>query len=96
MQRLRGGCGNGSTDESTCFFYLTLKSGDSAAIRNMFSQLRAQAARLIKEAVEIAWFMRGGLQYHDIMHLTPQERDTIRDFINEHMESIKKHPFPVY
>ena len=62
----------------------------------MFGRLRAEAKRLVREAVELAWFMRGSLQYHNIMDMTPLERDVVKDFIKDHMENVKDHSFPVY
>jgi len=62
----------------------------------MFTRLRAQARNLIKEAIHIAWSMRGGIQYHDVWEMTPNERDVARDYVKEHLEQVKDHPFPIY
>jgi len=75
---------------------VTLKSGNAEAIQRMFSRMRAEARSLLEEAVQLAWFMRGSVQYEDIKNMTPIERDIVKEFITNHMEQIKKHQFPVY
>jgi len=51
---------------------------------------------IVNSVVELTWYMRGGLQYHDALNLTPGERDTMRAFIDRRMEHIKDNSFPVY
>ena len=41
---------------------------------------------LIKSAVHIAYFMRGSVQYDDVLEKTYYERSTMIDFINERMQ----------
>lgn len=84
------------SNESSCFFYLTLKSKDVDAIQSMFSRLRAEAKILLNEAIQLAWFMRGSIQYKEFLDMTPLERDLVKDFISNHMEKIKDHPYPQY
>jgi hypothetical protein len=62
----------------------------------MFARLRADAKGLIKEAVQLCWYMRGSIQYRDILDMIPMERDIIKEHIKEHMENIKGHQFPIY
>lgn len=50
----------------------------------------------MKEAIELAWYMRGSIQYKDFLEMTPAEKEIARDFIKDHMKSVEKHPFPVY
>lgn len=83
-------------NEPTSFFYLTLKTGDAEAIRKMFARLRADAKAMLKEAVELSWYMRGSIQYDKFFDMTPMERDAVKDFITSHMENVKDHAFPVY
>jgi len=51
---------------------------------------------IVNSVVELTWYMRGGLQYHDALNLTPGERDSMRAFIDRRMEHIKDNSFPVY
>lgn len=62
----------------------------------MFSQLNAAAKSIIKNVVEIVYYMRGSVQYDDIMWRTPVEKQIMEEFIRERLESESKKPYPVY
>lgn len=58
--------------------------------------MRLEISGIVNSVVELSWYMRGGLQYHDALNLTPGERDIMRSFIDRRMEKLKDHSFPVY
>jgi hypothetical protein len=62
----------------------------------MFNGLRGEAKAILKSCVQLCWYMRGSIQYHDILEMSPAEREIVKDFVEEHMDAIKKHPYPVY
>jgi hypothetical protein len=43
-----------------------------------------------KEALKMAWYMRGGLSYEHALQLSVQERALISGLINENLETTKK------
>lgn len=45
---------------------------------------------------KLAYFMRGGATYGEIMLMTAGERDNIATLIEERLEAEKKNPYPVY
>lgn len=51
---------------------------------------------IIHNIVELAWYLRGGMSYHDLMNTSFIERQIISDFITTRMEKIKDHHYPVY
>jgi hypothetical protein len=59
-------------------------------------QLQSETAKIVNGIVELTWYMRGGLQYHDAMSLTPGEKDIMRSFLDHRMEKLKDSTFPVY
>lgn len=73
-----------------------LKSGDKELIQRTFSRLRAETKNILDEVVNLTWYMRGGIQYQDMMMITVNERGIIQEFIENRMESIKGHMNPVY
>ena len=73
-----------------------LKSGDNELIRKTFNKLNAEAKNIVSNIVELCWYMRGGIQYHDMLMMTYFERQTVQDFISKRMKQIEKHSFPVY
>lgn len=52
----------------------------------MFDRLQNSAEMLIREITQIAYFMRGGITYDDLMFRTPAERDIISDVLRERIE----------
>ncbi len=54
-----------------------------------------EAGNLVKQVVSIVYFMRGSIQYDDMMFRTPAERDVFEEFIKERMELQKKIPYPI-
>lgn len=52
--------------------------------------------RLIKSIVQLVYFMRGSIQYRDMMDMSLIERDIINEFIESRLESESKKMYPVY
>lgn len=73
-----------------------LKSGSTADIQHMFTRLSKEASDLIKTLVQLSWFMRGAISYHEMLQMTFMEREIVREWIEERLESEKKNPNPVY
>lgn len=67
-----------------------LRSGDQDEIVKMFNQLRAQARMIVKQLVQLTFYMRGGIQYSDLLlNRTRAERDIIEEVVRENLESQK-------
>ncbi|TFG97008.1 hypothetical protein E4H12_09715 [Candidatus Thorarchaeota archaeon] len=62
----------------------------------MFGRLQADSRALIKEVVQLVYFMRGGVTYEEMMRRTPGERSEISDFIEKRLEDESKKMNPVY
>ena len=73
-----------------------LKQGSPADIRNMFNQMRMDVRGLLKEIISLVYYMRGSIQYEDMIMRAPVERELIGEFINDRFEQEKKNPHPVY
>jgi len=59
-------------------------------------RLSSQAKNLTESIAQIAWYMRGGVQYKDAKNLTPYEREMIVGQIKKRLESQKGSMNPVY
>lgn len=70
--------------------------GESSRIAEMINSLARDVRNLLKQAVEIAWFSRGSIQYSQALCMSPIERDITVEFVNSRIESQKKSQFPVY
>lgn len=73
-----------------------LKRGDPVEIRNMFNRMRTEVRSLLKEVISLVYFMRGAIQYDDMIMRSPVERELIGEFINDRFEHEKNNPHPIY
>ena len=62
----------------------------------MINSMARDTRSLLRQAVEIAWFSRGSIQYESALAMSPLERDIAIEFVNERLEAQKKSPHPVY
>lgn len=49
-----------------------------------------------KSALVMAWHLRGGATYEDILNMSIDERKIINDIIEDHMETTKKTSLPYF
>ena len=47
-------------------------------------------------ALKMSWFMRGGIQYEDILNLSIQEREAINKIIEDNLDTTKKSNMPFF
>jgi hypothetical protein len=73
-----------------------LKQGKPEDIRNMFIRMRKETRDLLNEVVQLVYFMRGSIQYDDMLMRTPGEREIIADFIKSRLEQENEKMYPVY
>ena len=59
-------------------------------------KMSSQAKNLTESIAQIAFYMRGGVQYEDAKYLTPYERDLFIEQIKKRLESQKGSLNPVY
>jgi hypothetical protein len=62
----------------------------------MRARLLREHDAILSSCAEIAFFMRGAIQYKDTFELTPNERTLINKFISKRLEVESKKPNPVY
>jgi hypothetical protein len=49
-----------------------------------------------KSALAMAWHLRGGASYQDILNMSNAERKYINEIIEDHMETVKKTNLPYF
>ncbi len=62
----------------------------------MFNMLKNASKGILQEVIELVYFMRGSIQYDDMMYRTPGERGLISDFIEQRLKSESKKSNPIY
>ena len=49
-----------------------------------------------REALQMAWYMRGGISYDQALQLSVKERTIISELIKENLETTKKSGLPFF
>ena len=49
-----------------------------------------------KEAMKMAWYMRGGISYEQVLQLSVSERKIIGDIVADNMETTQKSGLPFF
>lgn len=62
----------------------------------MFDTLQNDARAIVKNAIELVYFMRGAVSYTEMKTLTPGEREVIAEFIKDRLEHESKKMNPIY
>lgn len=58
--------------------------------------MAAEQRALVSQTIEQTYYMRGAIQYHDMLNMTHVERTMIREFIMERLKDQNGRAFPVY
>jgi len=58
--------------------------------------MEKEANQLRQEALKLAWYMRGGITYEQILQLSYTERNFIADIISDNLETTKKTNLPFF
>ena len=63
----------------------------------MFLTLQDEAKMIIRNVIDLAYFMRGAMTYESILlTMSYAERQLVADFLKERLEQESKSPHPVY
>ena len=65
-------------------------------IANIVEEYEGDVKQIKSESLKLVWYMRGGLSYTEVMHMTSDERKLISDLIKENLETTKKTKMPFY
>lgn len=65
-------------------------SGDSSRITDMINSFGQDVRNLLKQAVDIAWYSRGSIQYETALAMSPLERDIATELVNKRIEAQQK------
>ena len=78
------------------FFRSRLLALDSDRIGKMLEAMDKESDEIRREALRMAWYMRGGLTYDQAMALGVSERKMINNLIKENLETTKKSGLPFF
>jgi hypothetical protein len=58
--------------------------------------MEKETTEIRREALKMAWYMRGGISYDHALQLSTTERSLINDIIKENLETTKKTQLPFF
>jgi hypothetical protein len=62
----------------------------------MVDQMDKETVNIRREAIQLSWYMRGGLTYDQALQLSVSERTLISELIKENLETTKKSGLPFF
>jgi hypothetical protein len=62
----------------------------------MVDQMDKETVDIRREALQLSWYMRGGVTYDQALQLSVSERTLISELIKENLETTKKSGLPFF
>jgi hypothetical protein len=62
----------------------------------MVDQMEKESNSIRQEALQMTWYMRGGVSYDQALQLSVTERQLISKLIKENLETTKKSGLPFF
>jgi hypothetical protein len=69
---------------------------NSEQIKKLIDGYEKECSDIKKSALTMAWYMRGGASYLDILNMSTQERIQINELIEHNLETTKKSQLPFF
>jgi len=69
---------------------------DSDQISKIVDQMDQECNEIRQEALQLSWYMRGGLSYEHALQLSVAERQLINKLIKTNLETTKKSGLPFF
>lgn len=69
---------------------------DNSEIEEFVESYEKECNSLRKNALQLTWYMRGGITYDDAMMLSAGEREMINKLIEDNLETTKKSGLPFF
>jgi len=78
------------------FFRGRLLTSNSEEISAMIERMDKEADSIRQQSLKMAWYMRGGATYNDIMQMSFQERSLVSELIKDNLETTKNSKLPFF
>jgi len=62
----------------------------------MVDRMDKETVDIRREALQLSWYMRGGITYDQALQLSVSERTLISELIKENLETTKKSGLPFF
>ncbi|MGZ8924648.1 MAG: hypothetical protein ACXW2E_02070 [Nitrososphaeraceae archaeon] len=58
--------------------------------------MNKERRRILRSIIQLVYFMRGSIQYKDMLNMSLVEREEVGDFIEKRIEQESKKMYPIY
>jgi hypothetical protein len=69
---------------------------DSDQIASLVENMEKESNGIRQEALQMTWYMRGGINYDQALQLSVSERQLISKLIKDNLETTKKSGLPFF
>jgi len=69
---------------------------DSEGIKKLVDGYEKAVDDIKKNAMTLAWYMRGGVTYEDVLNMSATERDQLKSLVDHNLEITKKSGLPFF
>jgi hypothetical protein len=78
------------------FFRLRLLNLDPSEMEKLSDEMEKERKEIFFNAQRISWYMRGGINFTDIMNMSSDEIENLNKIIDENLETTKKSKLPFF
>ena len=78
------------------FFRTRLLISNSEQIAKLVDNMEKESNSIRQEALQLSWYMRGGLNYDQALQLSVGERKIINEIVKGNLETTKKSGLPFF
>ena len=78
------------------FFRRRLLTASADEINGMIDSMEKEANSIREEGFKLAWHMRGGITYEQVLQLSNNERRMIAELAKDNIETTKKTNLPFF
>lgn len=65
-------------------------------VKKVIDSYEIQVNAIKKNALQLSWYMRGGVSYEDVLNMSVQERTAINEIIEQNLDTTKKSQMPFF
>lgn len=65
-------------------------------VQKLLDQYEKECSAIKKNCLSLAWYMRGGVSYEDILNMSNEERDHIQKIVESNLDITKKSQLPFF
>lgn len=75
---------------------MTLLRLDPEGIEKLLENYEKIVDDIKRSAMSMAWYMRGGVTYEDVLNMSATEREFLKELIDGNLETTKKSGLPFF